>query len=982
MINSSGHLKLTDFGLSSTGMRDKELHVRDLVSKTPFPAGSKAHRERLIRTPGMVLSLTDHLSFTPLSGTERTNTNGSPGGSFLSRNSANLTCDVSEGRVRHTSEGFGDHLSAVNHHEPVLNMSCSDQSKSRPQSSPLKQVISTPKGKKVTPIQGSRSRSRRMNDINEAMKLVADQEKLKKKIVRDRNGLELGAGKQRDSNAMDLDLDRKPRTSPDPKLSSSALQTLPNSSFGLYSDPNKTIPYEHNINSEQDQNDEVFSDKENVYMNSLFSPHKVISPRSSKSRQSLSPPEGRECEPTSPIRTPSPSYLNRILSVDLSQNSLGSTSLSPKINTVKRFSPNQHTVSHLPLETLNDQYQLANPRPESEQSDNDYDMSEPVTESNLGSEKSAASEAIRPKFKSLANLDFDSDSKGSMNLSPKTFKTSPETIKPNFNLDFDKDSERSMNSSPKTFKPRFNLDLDNDSRGGTISSPKTIRPKFNLELDDDSRGSMSSSPINNKVKRFSPNSDSLSPLKPATTMDLMSESRVTSRLSSLNDQFKSLRSESESCDSSMSTPVTGSHPSSEQLTASVAQENMRRLRHVDTTIRPEILRMDSSYQSFDSDIHLERSESDQETVTREEQTQSEMEMSQEEIQPETDVSQFLVTSPLASTTVSSIPKPGLKSPVPSPEGKASVSLKRKSSDGKTQLTGDFTDLLINKKARHDSDPAADPVRSSLSSSSSGSSEEGQGYEASTPVHHSINPLNTPLSAMPQHMKKLKGMKAVKFVSPAGVTPVQHAALLSPTRKMPFNLAELDTSDPATTPTPQHFLSADSPMFKTPQRTPVRTPKSVSRRKSEPTRILGTPDYLAPELLERTDHGKEVDWWALGACLYEFMVGFPPFTDDSHELIFKRIRTLNFEWPEEDPAMSQAARDCILSLLVLDPKDRADDVKLMTETELTRNIDWDNICDQEPPWIPAPDDVTDTTYFHARNSEQGLNVSEYKEEIDE
>ena len=39
--DSSGVLKLTDFGLSSTGMRDKELHVADLVAKTPFPAGSK-----------------------------------------------------------------------------------------------------------------------------------------------------------------------------------------------------------------------------------------------------------------------------------------------------------------------------------------------------------------------------------------------------------------------------------------------------------------------------------------------------------------------------------------------------------------------------------------------------------------------------------------------------------------------------------------------------------------------------------------------------------------------------------------------------------------------------------------------------------------------------------------------------------------------------------------------------------------------------
>ena len=39
LISHTGHLKLTDFGLSSTGMRDKELHVADIVSKTPFPAG-------------------------------------------------------------------------------------------------------------------------------------------------------------------------------------------------------------------------------------------------------------------------------------------------------------------------------------------------------------------------------------------------------------------------------------------------------------------------------------------------------------------------------------------------------------------------------------------------------------------------------------------------------------------------------------------------------------------------------------------------------------------------------------------------------------------------------------------------------------------------------------------------------------------------------------------------------------------------------
>lgn len=47
--------------------------------------------------------------------------------------------------------------------------------------------------------------------------------------------------------------------------------------------------------------------------------------------------------------------------------------------------------------------------------------------------------------------------------------------------------------------------------------------------------------------------------------------------------------------------------------------------------------------------------------------------------------------------------------------------------------------------------------------------------------------------------------------------------------------------------------------------------------------MGTPDYLAPELLLGTGHGAEVDWWSLGAILYEFVTGVPPFNADSPEV---------------------------------------------------------------------------------------------------
>lgn len=72
-------------------------------------------------------------------------------------------------------------------------------------------------------------------------------------------------------------------------------------------------------------------------------------------------------------------------------------------------------------------------------------------------------------------------------------------------------------------------------------------------------------------------------------------------------------------------------------------------------------------------------------------------------------------------------------------------------------------------------------------------------------------------------------------------------------------------------------------------TPFRTPKSVRRgARLSNERILGTPDYLAPELLLKLGHGPAVDWWALGVCFYEFMTGIPPFNDETPQKVFDNI----------------------------------------------------------------------------------------------
>ncbi|XP_053610450.1 serine/threonine-protein kinase greatwall isoform X2 [Plodia interpunctella] len=159
-------------------------------------------------------------------------------------------------------------------------------------------------------------------------------------------------------------------------------------------------------------------------------------------------------------------------------------------------------------------------------------------------------------------------------------------------------------------------------------------------------------------------------------------------------------------------------------------------------------------------------------------------------------------------------------------------------------------------------------------------------------------------------------------------------------------------------------------------TPYRTPKSVRRgNQISDQRILGTPDYLAPELLLKEGHGPAVDWWALGVCLYEFMTGVPPFNDETPQAVFKNILSRNIEWPEADEALSAEAVGAIEALLTMEPGQRpaAAHLKAMP---LFRNVDWDHQLDAEPPFVPTPDDLHDTGYFQARNILQQLHVSNF------
>ncbi|RMZ57739.1 hypothetical protein APUTEX25_001715, partial [Auxenochlorella protothecoides] len=121
------------------------------------------------------------------------------------------------------------------------------------------------------------------------------------------------------------------------------------------------------------------------------------------------------------------------------------------------------------------------------------------------------------------------------------------------------------------------------------------------------------------------------------------------------------------------------------------------------------------------------------------------------------------------------------------------------------------------------------------------------------------------------------------------------------------------------------------------------------------RAVGTPDYLAPELLLGTGHGAEVDWWSLGVILYEMVVGRPPFAANTPEAIFQNVLD------------GAACRDLILGLLTLDPRRRlgrrgAGEVKLHP---WFAGVDWPSLARRKAAFVPATDCDTDTSYFSSR-----------------
>jgi serine/threonine protein kinase len=154
-----------------------------------------------------------------------------------------------------------------------------------------------------------------------------------------------------------------------------------------------------------------------------------------------------------------------------------------------------------------------------------------------------------------------------------------------------------------------------------------------------------------------------------------------------------------------------------------------------------------------------------------------------------------------------------------------------------------------------------------------------------------------------------------------------------------------------------------------------TEQSDQRERRQKRSAVGTPDYLAPEILLGTGHAETADWWSVGIILFELLTGIPPFNAEHPQTIFDNILNRKIPWPDVPEEMSYEAMDLIDKLLTEDPNQRlgAKGAAEVKRHPFFKDINWDTLQRQKAAFVPTSDGALDTSYFTSRymwNSSEG------------
>ncbi|OXU21603.1 hypothetical protein TSAR_005003 [Trichomalopsis sarcophagae] len=150
-------------------------------------------------------------------------------------------------------------------------------------------------------------------------------------------------------------------------------------------------------------------------------------------------------------------------------------------------------------------------------------------------------------------------------------------------------------------------------------------------------------------------------------------------------------------------------------------------------------------------------------------------------------------------------------------------------------------------------------------------------------------------------------------------------------------------------------------------------------------FCGTPDYIAPEILQELEYGACVDWWALGVLMYEMMVGQPPFEADNEDDLFDSILKDDVLYPVW---LSDEAVSILKGFMTKNPARRLGCVvsnggeNAIRTHSFFQNMDWEALEDRrvKPPFKPKIKNKKDAVNFDAEFTKEDPVLSPINAEV--
>ena len=147
-------------------------------------------------------------------------------------------------------------------------------------------------------------------------------------------------------------------------------------------------------------------------------------------------------------------------------------------------------------------------------------------------------------------------------------------------------------------------------------------------------------------------------------------------------------------------------------------------------------------------------------------------------------------------------------------------------------------------------------------------------------------------------------------------------------------------------------------------------------------FCGSPAYLPPEMLHSKGVSKAADIYQIGAVLYEFLVGFPPYYTENIKELYNSIRSAKLQVPKY---ISREGKDLLNQLLSKSPVKRITIDKVKTH-DFFKGLDWEKLYKKEiqPPIMLAGDDDShgdenNEEYMFLKQQESKFKDRDYTEE---